>query len=81
MTGAPAGVGLHVGACRASDGEPLKGVTSTLQYLTRGAAPGEILVSATLGDILAGSGVELVRRSVPGARGKAPIGAWAITNS
>lgn len=81
VAGAPAGVGLHVGACRASDGEPLKGVTSTLQHLTRGAAPGEILVSATLCDILAGSGTELVPRKVKSGRGKPPIEAWAITNS
>ncbi len=77
----PTGAGLHVGACRASDGEPSKSVASLLQLLAKSATPGEILVSATLRDILSGSGVELVRRPVPRGRGKEPLEAWAITNS
>ncbi len=78
---APTGAGLHVGACRASDGEPSKSVAALLQLLAKSATPGEILVSSTLRDILAGSGVELVRRPVPKGRGKEPVEAWAITNS
>lgn len=60
------GLALHVGACRVSDGTPV-GETHEVAYrLVEAARPGEILVSSTLRDILAGSQVELQLRSIDG---------------
>ncbi len=60
------GLALHVGACRVSDGTPV-GETHEVAYrLVEAARPGEVLVSSTLRDILAGSQVELQLRSIDG---------------
>ena len=52
------GVSLHVGACEAATGRPLQPVLETAQLAAGLAAPGEIIVTQTLRDILAGSGFE-----------------------
>ena len=81
-SGAPSGVALHVGACRVSDGEPVRTVNQTLLELVKAARPAEILVSGTLRDILAGSGIELTSRTLQkhGRSGR-PIEAWTLANS
>lgn len=80
--GSPTGVALHVGACRVSDGEPVRTVSQTLLDLAKSARPAEILVSRTLRDILAGSGIELSRRALQGrARAGPPVEAWTLVNS
>lgn len=57
---------LHVGACRTSDGAPVGGTHDIARRLLASAEPGEILVSGTLRDILAGTPVMLSPRSVDG---------------
>jgi len=79
--GAPMGVALHVGACRVSDGEPVGAVSQTLRALARSARPGEIVLSGTLRDILAGSGIEVARPSPQKARTVQPSDAWTLVNS
>lgn len=79
VTGGPLGVALHVGACGTSDGRPAKPVLAALQQLARAAAPGEIVVSSTLRDILSGSGVEVEKRGRSG-RGKRSFEVFAVAN-
>lgn len=63
---------LHVGACRTIDGVPVGAAHDIARRLLASAEPGEILVSGTLRDILAGSEVELVARSIDGGDGDSP---------
>lgn len=54
---------LHVGACRVLDGEPLEPVLGLAEHAARSCAPGEIVLTQTLRDILAGSGFEFEERN------------------
>ena len=66
------GMALHVGACRTSDGTPIGFAHELAHRLVHAAAPGEVLVSGTLRDILAGSNVGLVARSIDGGDNDTP---------
>jgi pimeloyl-ACP methyl ester carboxylesterase len=49
------GLALHVGACGATDGRPGHNAAATVAALAAAAIPGQVLLSETLQDILAGS--------------------------
>ncbi|MES3035489.1 MAG: alpha/beta fold hydrolase [Gemmatimonadota bacterium] len=66
------GMALHVGAARLSDGAPAGSAPQLARSVAASADPGEILVTATLRDILAGSPVSLVARSIADAADGAP---------
>jgi len=73
------GLALHVGACRTSDGTPVGPAHEVGHRLARDAAPGEVLISGTLRDVLVGSGMELVPRSVDGGDAvNLPATVWTI---
>lgn len=74
-------IALHIGECREADGIPIGVAHEVTQQLADLAAPGEVIVSETLHDILAGSGVAL-ERFVPrraGDVGDAPFG-WRLAD-
>jgi len=76
------GMALHVGACRSSDGAPLGGAHEIAVRLVESAQPGEILVSGTLRDILAGSPVRLTPRSLDGGDAfTSPATVWRLEGS
>lgn len=52
----PGSICLHVGACQVSDGKPTSAALETVQQAADLAIPGEIVLTRTLHDILAGSG-------------------------
>jgi hypothetical protein len=62
---------LHAGPCRVSDGEPAGHAFESGWRLLSKGVPGEVLVSATLRDILVGSARELVPRAVDAGDGDA----------
>ena len=66
------GMALHVGACRTTDGMPVGAAHQIALRIVESAVPGEILVSGTLRDILAGSPVNLVPRSIDGGDAVTP---------
>ena len=71
---------LHVGACRTLDGVPVGVAHDIARRLLACAAPGEILVSGTLRDILAGSAVDLVARAIDGGDDASPpMTVWQLT--
>lgn len=70
--GRSGGMALHVGACRTADGLPIGSAHEIARRLVDSAAPGEVLVSGTLRDILAGSNVVLVARSIDGGDDESP---------
>ncbi len=72
------GMALHVGACGVSDGLPLPAALESAQRLAEAAAPGELIVSGTLHDILAAGDISLTPRVVPGDDGAGPISAWSL---
>lgn len=73
------GMALHVGACRTSDGVPVGAAHEIAHRLVESAEPGEILVSGTLRDILAGSNVPLVARSIDGGDAVTPpMTVWTL---
>ncbi len=73
------GMALHVGACRTTDGVPVGASHEIARRLVESAAPGEILVSGTLRDILAGSDVQLVARSIDGGDDVTPpMTVWTL---
>ncbi len=77
--GRAGGMVLHVGACRTSDGIPVGGSHDIAMRLLESANPGEVLVSGTLRDILAGSPVPLAPRSLDGGDAfTAPATVWAL---
>jgi len=76
--GARLRVGLHVGECRAQTSEPLAPVLAAARQSAEQAAPGEIVVSRTLHDILAGSGLVMVERSLPAARRAHALRAYTL---
>jgi pimeloyl-ACP methyl ester carboxylesterase/DNA-binding CsgD family transcriptional regulator len=53
---APVRISLHVGACHVVNGQPLESVLGIAERAAELAAPGEIVVTRTLRDILSGSG-------------------------
>lgn len=63
---------LHVGTCRTSDGAPVGSAQAIARRLVDMAKPGEILVSSTLRDILAGAGSALLARSIDGGDAESP---------
>jgi hypothetical protein len=81
LLGQPGGgrlrVGLHVGECQAQTSEPLPAVLAAARQSAELAAPGEIVISRTLHDILAGSGLAMVERS-QAARPAAVLRAYTL---
>ena len=72
-------IALHVGACRTSDSTPVGGTHEIALRLVESAQPGEILVSGTLRDILAGSPVALSPRSLDGGDAvTSPATVWSL---
>jgi hypothetical protein len=57
-------VSLHVGACHVVTGKPLESVLATARQVVAFTDPGEIIVTGTLHDILAGSAFEFAERNV-----------------
>ncbi|MEP7345031.1 MAG: alpha/beta fold hydrolase [Gemmatimonadaceae bacterium] len=75
------GMALHVGACRTTDGMPVGASHEIARRLVESAVPGEILVSGTLRDILAGSDVALVVRSIDGGDDASPpMTVWKLAS-
>jgi pimeloyl-ACP methyl ester carboxylesterase/DNA-binding CsgD family transcriptional regulator len=73
------GMALHVGACRSSDGAPVGGAHEIAGRLVESAEPGEILVSGTFRDILAGSAARLTPRSLDGGDAfTSPATVWRL---
>jgi pimeloyl-ACP methyl ester carboxylesterase/DNA-binding CsgD family transcriptional regulator len=73
------GMVLHVGACRSTDGAPIGATHEIAHRLVESAQPGEVLVTGTLRDILAGSPVSLVPRSLDGGDAVTPPATvWAL---
>ncbi len=73
------GMALHVGAARLADGAPTGSAPQVAQAVARSAAAGQILVTATLRDILAGSPVSLAARSIAsGEDGTPPMTVWQL---
>jgi pimeloyl-ACP methyl ester carboxylesterase/DNA-binding CsgD family transcriptional regulator len=73
------GMALHVGAARLSDGAAAGTAPAVAARVAASAAAGEVLVTATLRDILAGSPVTLVARSVEeGDDGAPPMTVWQL---
>lgn len=66
------GMSLHVGAAAVSDGRLADAARALAERLATSAAPGEVLVSATLRDILAGTPLTLVARSIDGGDADSP---------
>jgi pimeloyl-ACP methyl ester carboxylesterase/DNA-binding CsgD family transcriptional regulator len=66
--GARPPISLHVGACHVVNGQPLESVLGIAERAAELAAPGEIVITRTLRDILAGSGAVFEERTEPPAR-------------
>jgi pimeloyl-ACP methyl ester carboxylesterase/DNA-binding CsgD family transcriptional regulator len=78
--GRGAGMALHVGACPVGEAGAAGPAHEAVQRLADGAAPGEILVSGTLRDIVAGMMDGLEPRLVPGEQsGEAALAAWRLS--
>jgi hypothetical protein len=77
--GRGAGMALHVGACRTSDGTPVGAAHGVGHRMAESALPGEILVSSTLRDLLADNALSLRPRSLDGGDGVTPPGTvWLL---
>jgi len=67
-------VGLHAGECELIDGKPAGIAVHTAARIKETADPGEVLVSSTVRDLVAGSGLEFrdcgvrVLEGIPGVR-------------
>jgi pimeloyl-ACP methyl ester carboxylesterase/DNA-binding CsgD family transcriptional regulator len=73
---------LHVGACRTNDGTPLGTASAISLRLVNAAAPGEILLSSTLRDILAGSDLDMRARAIDGGDADSPpMTVWELLPS
>jgi pimeloyl-ACP methyl ester carboxylesterase len=57
--GVTVAAGLHTGECDFSGAVPSGAAVRVAEKIAQGAAPGEILVSSTVSDLVAGSGIEL----------------------
>jgi hypothetical protein len=74
------GIALHVGACSTSDGVPVGDAYERVVAASRSARPGEILLTGTLRDILAGTNVPMVAHSVVAARDGVPASTtWLLS--
>lgn len=73
------GMALHIGACSHADG-PIPQVGEVVLRIASDAAPGEILVSGTLRDVLGGSGLHLSEHPFAGVESGTPIPAWSLVN-
>jgi pimeloyl-ACP methyl ester carboxylesterase/DNA-binding CsgD family transcriptional regulator len=79
--GRAGGMVLHVGACRTADGTPVGPVHAVAFRLVASAEAGEILVSGTLRDLLAGSDVVLRPRNVDGGDAVTqPATVWSLAD-
>jgi pimeloyl-ACP methyl ester carboxylesterase/DNA-binding CsgD family transcriptional regulator len=67
VSGGGCRVSLHVGECHALTSEPLPKVLAAGREAAEQAAPGQIVVTRTLRDILAGSGLRFAGRTRGGA--------------
>ncbi len=77
--GRTGGMALHVGASRLSDGALSGTAPAVARRVAATAAPGEVLVTATLRDILAGSPVTLVVRAIDsGDEGTPAMTVWQL---
>jgi pimeloyl-ACP methyl ester carboxylesterase/DNA-binding CsgD family transcriptional regulator len=73
------GMSLHVGAARVADGVVADAARAVSKRLALSAAPGEVLLTATLRDILAGTPLELVARAIDGGdAGSPPMTVWQL---
>ena len=73
--GVPFAAALHTGECE-SDGESVRGTTVEVgALLTESAAPGEVLVSNTVRDLVAGSGLRFAER---GNASLGVLGEWSL---
>jgi class 3 adenylate cyclase len=67
-------VGIHVGECELHDGKPAGLAVATGARICAVGGPGDVLVSSTVRDLVAGTGIELADRGshalkgVPGER-------------
>jgi hypothetical protein len=74
--GAVASAGLHTGECTAASTAPLRGTAVEVAgRLVECAAPGEVLVSGTVRDLVAGSGLQFEARGRLEAGG---LGEWQL---
>ncbi len=62
--GRTAGMSLHVGACSVTDGVPAGAAFARVQETALAARPGQIVLTGTLRDILAGADVAMAAHSV-----------------
>ena len=60
--GVTVAAGLHTGECDCSGALPAGIAVQVADKIVRGAAAGEIVVSSTVSDLVAGSGIELQPR-------------------
>jgi pimeloyl-ACP methyl ester carboxylesterase len=67
--GLPARSGLHTGECELADGKPAGIAVHTGARVAALAGPGEILVSQTVRDLVAGSGIEFEDRGLHELKG------------
>ena len=65
--------GLHTGECDSGGARPSGTALRVAERIAQAAEPGEILVSSTVSDLVAGSGIELK------ARGALETGEFAST--
>jgi class 3 adenylate cyclase len=68
--------GLHTGECQLVDGKPGGIAVHVGARIAAHAGPGEVLVSSTVRDLVAGSGIEFVDRGVRDLKGVP--GAWQL---
>lgn len=68
--------GLHTGECEVSDGKVVGIAVSTGARISALAAPGEVLVSSTVKDLVAGSGLRFEDRGEHRLKGIAE--AWYL---
>jgi pimeloyl-ACP methyl ester carboxylesterase/DNA-binding CsgD family transcriptional regulator len=79
--GRTGGMALHVGASRFSDGALAGAALDVARRVAAMAAPGDVLLTATLRDILAGSPVTLVARAIDGGGEGAPtMTVWQLAD-
>ena len=75
------GVALHVGAARIADGVPTGSATALARAVAASAAAGEVLITSTLRDILAGTPITLVARSIAhDTDGSPPMTVWQLVD-
>jgi class 3 adenylate cyclase len=68
-------VGLHTGECEIVSGKPTGIAVNTGARVAAAAGPGEVLVTGTVKDLVAGSGITFQERGEQELKG---VGAWRI---